>query len=246
MELMVYTRLYREKFNEEHFCKEDNVLLLVLDGSFFVKSAEGNFNVERMQAFDFHKGVPYERRITAPLSMLLFRYRSDVPIFPDSHLIFRDTARVSSTAALFSSCENMSDALQKRAHLLLDLANQYAIEQSQKHLHLSRDARILRAEECIRRRLDCVPSVATLASESGLSHAQFIRLFRESFGKTPSEHIAALRLAKAMELLSQSELSVKRIAELCGFENQYYFSNFFKRQVGYAPTVYRANMLSVL
>jgi two-component system response regulator YesN len=49
-----------------------------------------------------------------------------------------------------------------------------------------------------------------------------------------------------MELLSQTDLSVKRISEICGFENQYYFSNFFKRRVGCAPSIYRENMLSIL
>ena len=246
MELIGCTRLYREKFNEEHFRNEDHVLLLVLEGSFFVKSEAGDFQVERLQSFHFHKGAVYERRITAPMTMLVFRYRSDAPLFENSHLIFRDTARVSSTAALFSSCENLGDARQSRAHLLLDLANQYAIEQSQGDLHPVRDARILKAEQILRRGADAAPSIAALAEECGLSHAQFIRLFKESLGQTPSDYIASQKLERAMELLSQSDLSVKRISEICGFENQYYFSNFFKRRVGCAPSVYRENMLSIL
>lgn len=246
MELVGCTRLYREKFNEEHFLGEDHFLLLALEGSFSVKCEEGAFNVERLQAFHFHKGTAYERAITAPLSMILFRYRGDAPLFPSSHLIFRDTARVSSTAALFSACENLSDSRQCRAHLLVDLANQYAIEQSQADFHLVRDARILKAEQILREKRNAALSVAMLASECGLSHAQFIRLFRESFGQTPSDYIVSLRLQKAKELLSQTELSVKKISEICGFENQYYFSNFFKHRVGYAPTDYRKNMLSIL
>ena len=246
MELIGCTRLYREKFNEEHFCKEDHILLLALEGRFFVKSAAGDFQVERLQGFHFHKGIIYDRRITEPMTMLVFRYRSDAPLFENSHLIFRDTARVSSTAALFSSCENLADVHKIRAHLLSDLANQYAVEQSMGDFHPVRDGRILKAEQILRRGADAALSIASLADECGLSHAQFIRLFRESFGQTPSEYIASMRLQKARELLSQTELSVKRISEICGFENQYYFSNFFKRRVGCAPSVYRENMLSIL
>ena len=246
MELIGCTRLYREKFNEEHFYNEDHVLLLVLEGGFFVKSEAGDFQVERLQGFHFHKGVTYERRITSPMTMLVFRYRSDAPLFEESHLVFKDTARVGSTAALFSSCENLFDARQRRAHLLSDLSNQYAVEQSQGDFHPVRDARILKAEQILRRGSDTAISIASLAGECGLSHAQFIRLFRESFGQTPSEYIVSMRLRRAMELLSQTELSVKRISEICGFENQYYFSNFFKSRVGCAPSAYRENMLSIL
>lgn len=246
MELVGCTRLYREKFNEEHFCKGDHILLLVLDGGFFVKSEEGEFQVERLQAFHFHRGVTYERRITAPMAMIVFRYRSDAPLFESSHLVFKDTARVSSTATLFSSCENLADAWKIRAHLLSDLANQYAIEQSQGDLHPVRDARILKAEQILHGGMDIAPSIAALAGECGLSHAQFIRLFKENLGQTPSDYIASQKLERAMELLSQTDLSVKRISEICGFENQYYFSNFFKRRVGCAPSIYRENMLSIL
>ena len=245
MELIGCTRLYREKFNEEHFYNEDHVLLLVLEGGFFVKSEAGDFQVERLQGFHFHKGVTYERRITSPMTMLVFRYRSDAPLFEESHLVFKDTARVCSTVALFSSCENLADARKIRAHLLSDLANQYAVEQCMGEFHPVRDARILKAVQILRA-ADAAPSIAVLAGNCGLSHAQFIRLFKESLGKTPSDYIAAQKLERAMELLSQTDLSVKRISEMCGFENQYYFSNFFKRRVGCAPSVYRENMLSIL
>ena len=245
MELIGCTRLYREKFNEEHFHNEDHVLLLVLEGGFFVKSEAGDFQVERLQGFHFHKGVTYERRISSPMTMLVFRYRSDAPLFEESHLVFKDTARVCSTAALFSSCENLADARKIRAHLLSDLANQYAVEQCMGEFHPVRDARILKAVQILRA-ADAAPSIAVLAGHCGLSHAQFIRLFKESLGQTPSDYIAAQKLERAMELLSQTDLSVKRISEMCGFENQYYFSNFFKRRVGCAPSVYRENMLSIL
>ena len=246
MELLGSTRLERKKFNEEHCLGEDHVLLLVLEGSFSVKSEEGDFAVKRLEAFHFHKGTPYERRITEPLAMLIFRYRSDVPLFSKSHLIFRDTARVASTAALFSACENLGDPQKGREGLLLDLANQYAIEQSMGALCHARDTRILKAEQIMKAEADAAPPISALARECGLSHAQFIRLFQRDFGQTPSEYMATLRLGRSMELLSQTEFSVKQISEICGFENQYYFSNFFKRRVGCAPTAYREKMLALL
>ena len=83
-------------------------------------------------------------------------------------------------------------------------------------------------------------SIRALAEECGLSHVQMIRRFRSAFGHTPSEHLCALRLERAKELLLQTALPVKTIARDCGFENEYYFSNFFKKHEGLSPSAYRA------
>jgi AraC-like DNA-binding protein len=40
-------------------------------------------------------------------------------------------------------------------------------------------------------------------------------------------------------LLSESKLLIKEISARCGFENEYYFSNRFKKHTGISPTEYR-------
>ena len=39
--------------------------------------------------------------------------------------------------------------------------------------------------------------------------------------------------------LPTTNLLMKEIAEQCGFQNVYYFSNFFKKEIGISPTEYR-------
>ena len=239
MELLVYTRLFREKFQKESFFCENDILLAVLDGAFEVQGDGGAVLVEANQAFHFFKDKPYERRVLSPLTMVLFRYQSEHPIFDREHIVFRDIRRFRSTLALANACAQMTDAIKRREHLLWDLAEQYEIERESGDIRRE-DAKMAELEKRLRETMATDMSIRALAEECGLSHVQMIRRFRSAFGHTPSEHLYALRLERAKELLLQTALPVKTIARDCGFENEYYFSNFFKRHEGLSPTAYRA------
>ncbi len=56
---------------------------------------------------------------------------------------------------------------------------------------------------------------------------------------SPVKYITQLRVEKAKELLITNRYKVSEIAEMCGFENVYYFSNVFKKQVGVSPKTYK-------
>ncbi len=239
MELLVYTRLFREKFQKESFLCENDLLLAVLEGAFEVQGVGGIVRVEANQAFHFFKNRQYERRVLSPLTMALFRYRSESPIFDREHLVFRDIQRFRSTLALANTCAQMTDATKRREHLLWDLAKQYEIERESGGI-LREDAKMMALEKRLREAIATDISLHALAEDCGLSHVQMIRRFRSAFGHTPSEHLYALRLERAKELLLQTALPIKEIARDCGFENEYYFSNFFKKHQGLSPTAYRA------
>lgn len=239
MKLLVYTKLYRENFEKERFLCENDLLLCVLEGAFTVKYEEKERRVEENQAFLFRKGVCHERRILRPMKLMLFRYASEEPLFPSEHLVFSDTQRFRSTLSMAERCAALTDAARLRSHLLLDLSAQYSFEQQCRIAERERDAEMLAVEKRIRKDVTKGISVAALARESSLSHVQLIRRFRAAFGCTPSERIKQLRLERAKELLMQTAMPIKGIAYDCGFENEYYFSNFFKKNTGLSPTEFR-------
>lgn len=239
MKLLVYTRLFREKFQKERFLCENDLLLAVLEGAFEVQGEGGTFLVEANQAFHFFKNQTYERRVHSPLTIALFRYQSENPIFDREHLIFRDIQRFRSTLTLANACAQMADATEQREHFLWDLAKQYEIERTQNGV-LREDEKMREIERRLQESIETDISIRALAEECGLSHVQLIRRFRSAFGHTPSEHLCALRIERAKELLSQTTLPIKAIASLCGLENEYYFSNFFKKHAKLSPTAYRA------
>lgn len=78
-----------------------------------------------------------------------------------------------------------------------------------------------------------------LANELSVSRVTLYRSFMRRFKLSPLEFIANMRINKACELLRGTEFSIKMIAFSVGFEDQLYFSKFFKRHTGMTPSEYR-------
>ncbi|MDD5603646.1 MAG: helix-turn-helix transcriptional regulator, partial [Eubacteriales bacterium] len=78
-----------------------------------------------------------------------------------------------------------------------------------------------------------------LAKASGLTHAQFINCFKLELGTTPSQYVSELRTNKAKKLLTETNYKIKEIAAMCGYENEYYFSNDFKKRTMLNPLKFR-------
>lgn len=72
----------------------------------------------------------------------------------------------------------------------------------------------------------------------GLSYSYFKKLFIHKYGLPPVKYITGLKIKRASELLLTNMYTVSEIADMCGFENVYYFSNVFKKNVGVSPKNY--------
>jgi len=68
------------------------------------------------------------------------------------------------------------------------------------------------------------------------------RAFNLNFGVSPKKYIDKLRMTKALELLTDNELSVKQIAFACGFSDEKYFARAFKKAYGYPPSQLRKHI----
>ena len=78
----------------------------------------------------------------------------------------------------------------------------------------------------------------TMCKKSELSYDYFKELFIKQYGVSPVKFVTALRIEKAKELLLTGHYTITHIAIECGFENVYYFSNVFKKNVGVSPKKY--------
>lgn len=72
-----------------------------------------------------------------------------------------------------------------------------------------------------------------------LKHTQFNNTFKKVYSATPIQLVTQMRIEYAKELLVTSHYTLSEIAELCGFENQYYFSTVFKKATGFSPSKYQ-------
>ncbi|MDQ2804989.1 MAG: helix-turn-helix transcriptional regulator [Pseudomonadota bacterium] len=66
------------------------------------------------------------------------------------------------------------------------------------------------------------------------------RLCRDHLGTTPLGAVNARIVLEAKRLLVFSSLEVKEVAAAVGFADHAYFSRFFQRETGLAPTAFRA------
>jgi AraC-like DNA-binding protein len=82
-------------------------------------------------------------------------------------------------------------------------------------------------------------TVHSMARESGLSRSAFADRFRTLVGQPPLQYVTELRLQKATELLETTDVPVKRIAALVGYESVSAFSSAFKRRFGGPPVSVR-------
>ena len=78
-----------------------------------------------------------------------------------------------------------------------------------------------------------------VAEASGLSLSYFRKLFLKVYKISPRTYISNLRMHKADELLKYTTMSISEISETLKFENQYSFSNFYKKHKGISPQKYR-------
>jgi len=81
-------------------------------------------------------------------------------------------------------------------------------------------------------------NVEMLVKEMGHSRSNLYIKFKELTGLSSSKFIRSIRLKRAVQLLEQSDLSVKEIMYMTGFNTASYFSKCFKKQFGIIPSEY--------
>ena len=81
-------------------------------------------------------------------------------------------------------------------------------------------------------------SIDEMAELVHLSASRFFTLYKNIFGVSPKEDLLKSRIQHAEMLLSQG-YSVKEVATLSGFSNQYNFIRQFKKLTGQTPGKYK-------
>ena len=247
-ELLVCVKVERKKFEHGLFCGDDDILGIVESGEFVFDDGNGLQTVGEYEGVIFKKGITYKRKVTKPLVMHLFRYKSPEDIFEGSKIVFKDKQRIKSTVCLLGQ---LSDSFyyndfECKKSLLSDIFTQYIIENKYIGTALPDDKVVADAVTEINKNITKNIKPEQLAKKSYLSYIQFSRRFKNAMGVTPQEYINSMRMEKAKYLLCESTVPVKKIAVECGFANEYYFSRFFKKYNNISPTRYRKISVSLI
>jgi AraC family transcriptional regulator len=82
-------------------------------------------------------------------------------------------------------------------------------------------------------------SLGYLAQAIGMSEYHFSRLFKRATGRSPSLYFIQMRMARARQLLIETERSIIDVGLEVGYGSASHFSQVFRREVGVAPSHYR-------
>lgn len=241
-ELLVTAHVYREQFMIENFMGTADVFALVVSGVFIFESETGLHTVRSNQGALFRKGILYRRKVKEPVTMYLFRFHSDVPIFDTDYIVFSDTSRIASTISMLDKLESgiFQDDESWCKHLFTDIVRQYLLEHNSMTLSApNEDMPVQQAISYIQENLNRKLVLSEIGETSGLSYVQFLRRFQSFTGMSPSIYINTLRIHKAKVLLTDTSMMIKEISCRLGFDNEYYFSNFFKKHMGMSPSAFR-------
>lgn len=84
--------------------------------------------------------------------------------------------------------------------------------------------------------------VAFYAGQLGLAVNTFSKKIKKHFGKSPTKLIQERIVLEAKKLLHLTHKPVKEIASELNFEDEFYFSRYFKKEVGISPMHFRENV----
>lgn len=93
--------------------------------------------------------------------------------------------------------------------------------------------------EYIHNNLDKKLLIKDLAKLENFNQSYYIKWFQEKTGSTPNEYIRDLRIKKASEYLTETDMSILDISNLVGYEKQSSLTRLFNSKYGIAPAKYR-------
>ncbi|NGP45543.1 AraC family transcriptional regulator [Bacillaceae bacterium SIJ1] len=120
--------------------------------------------------------------------------------------------------------------------LALSVFQQYAIECKNDVKELTVHPAVTLVQTLIQERYHEELTLSLLASKGCISVSYLVRLFRQNTRMTPMQYIWKYRMERGVELLRTTGLTVKEIADRCGFKSPYHFSRIVKTNKGLTPT----------
>ena len=165
------------------------------------------------------------------MELLVLISRASIDAGADVQEIFGFNNEYLQKIEKFSSVDELSVWLTGIMHRFID----YTFDFSRiKHI----DA-VYKTMEYVRANFDKKLSLDEIAKNAFLSKAYLSSIFKEEIGESLTNYINRVRIEKSKVLLLDKEISLIDIANLCGFEDQSYFTRVFKKMVGVSPKKYR-------
>ena len=78
-------------------------------------------------------------------------------------------------------------------------------------------------------------NIDSLAAKAAMSRSKFYDCYHKYFHTSPKAELLEARMDKARMLLNNSAVTVRCVAEECGFESVCHFTRYYKKYYGHSP-----------
>ena len=178
----------------------------------------------------------------------------DLVLFPPDaqHLYGRDEGPFSELFRLFVEVEKwavLADGLSvdlafnRLEHILLFCAR---MSRASTKSEVVIDERVLAACTLISNNLDRPLTVNEIASHVCLSPSRLSHLFRKYVGTGVVQWRDGQRMQYAMQVLRVSNVPIKALSQMVGYEDPLYFSRVFRRHTNMSPRTFRERSLALI
>lgn len=106
-------------------------------------------------------------------------------------------------------------------------------------LPVAKNGRLLEILDFMHFQMPFKISLPKLSGQFGISERSLLRLFQDDLQMSYAQYLKTLRVVRALELLTSSNMTINQIAYEIGYESLPTFSNTFREMIGVRPKVYR-------
>lgn len=244
----------REQFEQVEGYQPTYALFYLKKGSFSIEIDGKKEKISEGDALLLPDYVYFKRSVIDPIEFIYVKFEQNLscpysfPI-PFGKIEPKDKDRFLSNISLIERLSEREDSLSMGylEHLLMDILfgvfydiHQIGILSRE---YVSNDELVSSATEYIATHVNEKILIEDVCRVVGTNPSTLNFRFRRAFDLSVGEYILNERIRLAKRLLVGTTYSISEIADRCGFENVYYFSNVFKKQVGISPLKYRTGSI---
>lgn len=201
------------------------------------------------------KSIAFHSSIISESINSVFYIKYLLPILFNSNfrecIITKDSCSYQNMLNILSNAWNLvySEASDYEIKVRNELSNLFCIlNQFQKHIteNISPKMPNYLPEKRVQVLLDYIHThykdkitIEALAKTASISKTEVLRCFKAIMGLSPIRYLNTYRLQRAADMLINTEKSIQEIAEVCGFDDNSYFSKLFKKKYHVTPHDYR-------
>lgn len=164
----------------------------------------------------------------------IFPLTGELPIYPETQMAIL-------CESLYTCCSSEQILERFRAQSLFQELLYWIMKNVRHHPESDSRTALDRTRSYIHNHYNENLTIEQLARMTEVSPKYFVDLFKKTYGKSAMDYVTEVRVNQAKKLMVRSDARLRDIAHQVGYNDEFYFSRKFKKEVGMSPSTYMKN-----